>query len=134
VTEQAGRLSNQRPAIFCYIFNPYNFYIFGRYNEHNGSGYGSAISFPHSTAKLDTSQKFFEKIARPYKIHTFASYTGFRIKKEETDMEFLLSHWHCILPIAGIAVAMLFMRDKSKDKDKQSDHRHGQLTDQYDEK
>lgn len=49
-------------------------------------------------------------------------------------MEFLLSHWHCILPIAGIAVAMLFMRDKSKDKDKQSDHRHGQLTDQYDEK
>jgi hypothetical protein len=48
-------------------------------------------------------------------------------------MEFLLSHWHCILPIAGIAVAMLFMRDKPKDKDKQSDNRHSQLSDQYDE-
>jgi hypothetical protein len=69
---------------------------------------------------------------RPYKIHTFAGYTGYRIKKEGTDLEFLLSHWHCILPIAGIAVAMLFMRDKPKGKNKQSDNRHSQLSDQYD--
>jgi hypothetical protein len=31
-------------------------------------------------------------------------------------MEFLLSHWHCILPAAGIAVALLFMRGKPADK------------------
>ncbi|MPM84705.1 hypothetical protein SDC9_131778 [bioreactor metagenome] len=31
-------------------------------------------------------------------------------------MEFLLSHWHCILPVIGIGVAMFFMRDKNKDK------------------
>jgi hypothetical protein len=31
-------------------------------------------------------------------------------------MEFLLSHWHCILPAIGIAVAMFFMRDKDKGK------------------
>lgn len=30
-------------------------------------------------------------------------------------MEFLLSHWHCILPVIGIGVAMFFMRDKNKD-------------------
>lgn len=39
-------------------------------------------------------------------------------------MQFLLSHWHCILPIVGIAVAMFFMRDKSRDesgKSRQSD-------------
>ncbi|MDR0813503.1 MAG: hypothetical protein LBO63_05840 [Oscillospiraceae bacterium] len=35
-------------------------------------------------------------------------------------MEFLLSHWHCILPIAGIAAAAFFMRDKSKNKNTQS--------------
>lgn len=33
-------------------------------------------------------------------------------------MNFLLSHWHCILPIAGIGVAMFFMREKPK-KEKQ---------------
>lgn len=31
-------------------------------------------------------------------------------------MEFLLSHWHCILPVIGIVGAMFFMRDRSKDK------------------
>jgi hypothetical protein len=31
-------------------------------------------------------------------------------------MSFLLSHWHCIVPIVGIAVAMIFMRDKPKEK------------------
>lgn len=31
-------------------------------------------------------------------------------------MEFLLYHWHCILPVIGIVVAMFFMRDKKKDK------------------
>lgn len=28
-------------------------------------------------------------------------------------MSFLLSHWHCILPVAGIIAAVFFMRDKS---------------------
>jgi hypothetical protein len=31
-------------------------------------------------------------------------------------MQFLFSHWHCILPVAGIGIAMLFMRDKPKKK------------------
>jgi hypothetical protein len=33
-------------------------------------------------------------------------------------MEFLLSHWHCVLPAAVIAAAIFFMRDKSKEKRK----------------
>ena len=36
-------------------------------------------------------------------------------------MEFLLSHWHCILPVLGIALAMFFMRDKSKQKNDDRD-------------
>jgi hypothetical protein len=31
-------------------------------------------------------------------------------------MDFLLSHWHCILPAALILVASLFMRDKPKNE------------------
>jgi hypothetical protein len=31
-------------------------------------------------------------------------------------MEFLFSHWHCILPIAGIVAAMVFMRDKPENR------------------
>ena len=31
-------------------------------------------------------------------------------------MQFLISHWHCILPVAGIAAALFFMRDTSKEK------------------
>ena len=27
-------------------------------------------------------------------------------------MEFLLSHWHCILPVVGIVIAMFLMREK----------------------
>jgi len=37
-------------------------------------------------------------------------------KKGELKMGFLLSHWHCILPIVGIIVAMFFMRDKKKER------------------
>jgi len=33
-------------------------------------------------------------------------------------MDFLLSHWHCILPIAGIGIALFFMRGKTKEKKK----------------
>ncbi|GHV11540.1 hypothetical protein FACS1894219_02840 [Clostridia bacterium] len=33
-------------------------------------------------------------------------------------MQFLLSHWHCILPIIGIIAAGFFMREKPKDKGK----------------
>lgn len=33
-------------------------------------------------------------------------------------MVFLLSHWHCILPVAGIIIAMFLMRDKSDSKKK----------------
>lgn len=31
-------------------------------------------------------------------------------------MQFLLEHWHCILPALGIIAAMFFMRDKDKEK------------------
>jgi hypothetical protein len=32
-------------------------------------------------------------------------------------MEFLLSHWHCILPAAGILVALALLRDKPADRE-----------------
>lgn len=32
------------------------------------------------------------------------------------DMGFLISHWHCILPVAGIIIAVFFMLDKPQDK------------------
>ncbi len=32
-------------------------------------------------------------------------------------MEFLLSHWHCILPLAALAIGYFFVsRDKKKEK------------------
>lgn len=30
--------------------------------------------------------------------------------------ELLLYHWHCILPVVGIIAAMIFMRDKDKNR------------------
>ncbi|MDR1913128.1 MAG: hypothetical protein LBQ68_01410 [Clostridiales bacterium] len=35
-------------------------------------------------------------------------------------MSFLLSHWHCVLPIAAIGVAMIFMRGKPMKKDERN--------------
>jgi purine-cytosine permease-like protein len=37
-------------------------------------------------------------------------------------MEFLLSHWHCILPVVGIVVAMFFMRDKKSKANNKNDY------------
>jgi len=37
-------------------------------------------------------------------------------------MQFLLSHWHCILPVVGIGVALFFMREKPKDKKNDRDY------------
>ncbi len=31
-------------------------------------------------------------------------------------MQLILAHWHCILPVLIILVAMIFMRDKDKEK------------------
>ncbi len=31
-------------------------------------------------------------------------------------MEFLISHWHCILPFAGILAAAFLIKDKPEDK------------------
>lgn len=46
-------------------------------------------------------------------------------------MEFLLSHWHCILPAAGILVAMFLMREKpAKEKNDRIDTVIPQNTDQ----
>lgn len=36
-------------------------------------------------------------------------------------MQLLLSHWHCILPIVGIGVALLFMWEKPDKKKEQQD-------------
>lgn len=36
-------------------------------------------------------------------------------------MEFLLSHWHCILPVVGIVVAFFFIRDKPKEENDDRD-------------
>ncbi len=32
-------------------------------------------------------------------------------------MEFLLSHWHCILPVMGLIVAAVLMREKPRQSD-----------------
>lgn len=37
-------------------------------------------------------------------------------------MGFLLSHWHCILPIVGVVAAMFFMRDKGGRKNDGTTH------------
>jgi hypothetical protein len=29
-------------------------------------------------------------------------------------MEFLINHWHCILPVVGIVLAAILLRGKSK--------------------
>jgi len=42
-------------------------------------------------------------------------------RKEIKTMQLLLSHWHCILPIVGIGVAFLFMREKPDKKKEQQD-------------
>jgi hypothetical protein len=40
-------------------------------------------------------------------------------------MQFLPSHWHCIIPAVAILIGVFFMnRDKPKDKDKAEDHGH----------
>lgn len=37
-------------------------------------------------------------------------------------MEFLLSHWHCILPATGLIIGgFLMSRDKGKDKNAKKD-------------
>ena len=35
-------------------------------------------------------------------------------------MEFLLTYWHCILPAAGILIAMFLMREKPEKNDRDS--------------
>ncbi len=39
-------------------------------------------------------------------------------RKEHMDMGLLLSHWHCILPVFIIVIAMFFMREKPKKDNK----------------
>jgi hypothetical protein len=48
-------------------------------------------------------------------------------------MQFIFSHWHCVLPIVGIAVAMIFMRDKSKKEDKPDGARQKRISANADE-
>jgi hypothetical protein len=48
-------------------------------------------------------------------------------------MNFLLSHWHCILPVAAIIVAGIFMREKPKKEDEKPKHRVEKLPGQYDQ-
>lgn len=33
-------------------------------------------------------------------------------------MNFLISHWHCILPVLGIGIALFFMRERPKKEKK----------------
>ena len=34
-------------------------------------------------------------------------------------MDFLLTHWHCILPIVGIVAAILLLKDNKSDTKKE---------------
>ena len=38
--------------------------------------------------------------------------------KENLSMDFLISHWHCILPVMGIGIALFFMRERPKKEKK----------------
>ena len=40
-------------------------------------------------------------------------------------MDFLLSHWHCILPAIAILAGLLLMRGKRPEEKKKDDERHG---------
>lgn len=35
-------------------------------------------------------------------------------------MDILINHWHCIIPVAAILLAMVFLRDKDSSKDKKA--------------
>ena len=75
---------------------------------------------------------FFNSFSReslhPHKFFKIALYTACEnISSEqfegEWDMDFLLSHWHCILPAIAILIGLLLMRGNrpasSKDDDRQ---------------
>lgn len=38
-------------------------------------------------------------------------------------MDFLLSHWHCILPVIGIIIAAFLLRDKSNKNESTDNNR-----------
>lgn len=42
-------------------------------------------------------------------------------------MNFLLAHWHCILPILAIGVAIFLMRDRPKKGERKSEKQVGGL-------
>lgn len=48
-------------------------------------------------------------------------------------MDILLSHWHCILPVLGIAVAAFLLRDKSS-KNEENNNKLNNHTNSYKEK
>jgi hypothetical protein len=63
----------------------------------------------------------FAKAAHPMKGAPFA--ISAKKQEEGNGMQLLLSHWHCILPIAGVALAALFMLGKPKGGDSQTGDR-----------
>jgi prolipoprotein diacylglyceryltransferase len=44
-----------------------------------------------------------------------------KLKEGDIFMQFLLIHWHCILPVLGILAAIFFMRDKPREKKTNND-------------
>jgi hypothetical protein len=42
-------------------------------------------------------------------------------------MEFLFTHWHCVLPAAAILGAMIFMRGRQKGEDEEADARQERI-------
>jgi hypothetical protein len=43
-----------------------------------------------------------------------------QLEEEVKTVEFILSHWHCLLPAAIIILAVIFMGDKPKNKNKKT--------------
>lgn len=39
-------------------------------------------------------------------------------------MDILISHWHCIIPVAAILLAMVFLRGKDSDKNKKGESKN----------
>jgi purine-cytosine permease-like protein len=53
-------------------------------------------------------------------------------QKGDKMLQFLLSHWHCILPVLAIVAAIFFMnRGESKKKDQNNETGHGNNEQKY---
>jgi hypothetical protein len=76
------------------------------------------LSFRTSPLKEDVSEAKQNRVfLNSHNIDTIACYIV--VRKERRTMDFLLSHWHCIVPVLAIAVVLLLQnRGRKNDTEK----------------